>query len=352
MGPGLPFVGPRCGFTVGRTLDAGDVVRRVDAADGAAWVVGSRYRAAVGLPLVLRRDVDGWSEVAVPLDTETVTAGLHDVVALPSGGVWTVGSLRAAEPLAYRWDGTEFHAVATPDLGVEAEWLGVGGDDRVGVWAVGKRTDGARYRTLVGRAEGDRFVVVPSPNEGDGNNVLADADAAGDVVWAVGWSYGADARFHPLAMRLASDAWELVAIPAPDGDAFLTTVVAGADGTAWAVGWRTIGEEGARALVLRFDGASWTTVASPSTAWARLLGADAVDGRLLVVGEGRDDGRRISPVAWFTDDAGAIWRPAPLDGDGTRWFTDVDLAAAEAAVAVGASSRGIQRSTGFLATGC
>ena len=54
-----------------------------------------------------------------------------------------------------------------------------------------------------------------------------------------------------------------------------------------------------------------------------------------------EGGHECEHRAWF-----------PLDGDGTRWFTDVDLAAAEAAVAVGASSRGIQRSTGFLATGC
>ena len=145
----------------------------------------------------------------------TTTVGLHDIVVLPSGEAWAVGSVKAREPFAVRWDGEGFVRIATADLGVDAEWLGVGGSPEGGVWAVGKRTDGLRYRTLVARADGDRFVVVPSPNQGEGNDVLSDVDVAGEVAWAVGWTYGADARFHPLTMRLADGAWGIVAAPAP-----------------------------------------------------------------------------------------------------------------------------------------
>jgi hypothetical protein len=352
VGRGLPFARPSCSLSVDRSLKVGDVVRRIDVAAGEAWAIGSSYVAAVGRPLALHRATGGWIAEPVPVDSDTTTVGLHDVVALPSGEAWAVGSVKAREPFAVRWDGEGFVRIATADLGVDAEWLGVGGSPEGGVWAVGKRTDGLRYRTLVARADGDRFVVVPSPNQGDGNDVLSDVDVAGEVAWAVGWTYGADARFHPLTMRLADGAWELVAAPAPAGDAFLTTVVAVADGTAWAVGWRTMGEDGARALVLRFDGTTWTEVAPPTEAWTRLLGADTSAGRLVVVGESHDGDRRSAPAAWTTDDEGATWRQVALGGGGTRWFTGVDLAGETTISAVGASLDGTQRSVGFLASGC
>lgn len=349
-GPGLPFGAPSCRLAVDRMLDVNEVVRRVDAAGGEAWAVGSAYVAAVGRPLALHRGEQGWYAEPVPTDAETETVGLHDVVVLPTGVMWAVGSVRAREPFAVRW-AEGFTRVVTPDLGVDAEWLGVGASPAAGVWAVGKRTDGARYRTLIARADGDRFVVVPSPNEGEGNNVLADVDVAGSAAWTVGWSYGGDGRFHPLAMRLVDGGWEITPTPAPDGDGFLTTVVAAGDGTAWAVGWRSVGAEGARPLVLRYDGSSWTTATPPASGWARLLGADAAGSRLLVVGDGRDDDRRATPAAWISDD-GSTWSAVAVGGDGERWFTGVDLGSDGAVVAAGASLNDAQRAVGYLATGC
>ncbi|MFM8330745.1 MAG: asparagine synthase-related protein [Candidatus Methylumidiphilus sp.] len=40
-GPGLPFGAPSCRLAVDRMLDVNEVVRRVDAAGGEAWAVGS-----------------------------------------------------------------------------------------------------------------------------------------------------------------------------------------------------------------------------------------------------------------------------------------------------------------------
>ena len=132
VGRGLPFARPSCSLSVDRTLKVGDVVRRIDVAAGEAWAIGSSYVAAVGRPLALHRTAGGWVAEPVPVDSDTTTVGLHDIIVVPSGEAWAVGSVKAREPFAVRWDGVGFVRIATADLGVDAEWLGVGGSPEGG----------------------------------------------------------------------------------------------------------------------------------------------------------------------------------------------------------------------------
>ena len=91
----------------------------LDVAAGEAWAIGSSYVAAVGRPLALHRATEGWVAEPVPVDSDTTTVGLHDIVVLPSGEAWAVGSVKAREPFAVRWDGVGFVRIATADLGVQ-----------------------------------------------------------------------------------------------------------------------------------------------------------------------------------------------------------------------------------------
>ena len=350
-------VGPVRSF-LGRTtcgLDAPDAGRRVNVTlrrvvalgDDAALAVGSRYAAAVGLPVAFRWDGSRWDETSVPVASEIVTSGLHDV-ATAGGDAWAVGSTQATTPFAVAWDGEAWSRVATVGIDAErAEWLGVAASD-AGTWAVGKRTSEATDRAIVGRLDGVVFLASDLAAVGARGDVLADVAVAGDVGWAVGWSVDEGGARRPLAARLEEGAWTVV--PTPDaGDAVLASVAVVGPDEAWAVGWTLDAEGDPSPLVLHAQGAEWSLVAGPRAA-GRLLAVAARGPALLVAGEATDgDGRPEGFLASLVD---GEWEDLDLPEATDRWLTSLDLAPDGAFVGVGDAIGEDERYGSFLVTGC
>lgn len=346
------------------TPDAGRaslVVLRRLALDGAgAIAVGSRYSAALGLPVAFRWDGADWVEMPVPVASESETTGLHDVAVLggerPSGGdAWAVGSTRASTPFAVAWDGFAWSPVVTEGLeGAVAEWLGVGASPEAGVWSVGKRTTDATDRAIVGRLDRDAFFASDLPAVGARGDVLVDVDLAGDGGWAVGWSVAEGGARSALAARLEGGAWRVV--PTPEaGDAVLSAVAVVSETSAYAVGWSldALGEPSP--LVLAWDGEAWRVAAGPR-AGGRLLAVAArgpvgdLPARLVVAGEATaSDGRAEGFVAALED---AEWTDLSLSQPRERWLTGVALGPDGAVLGVGSAIGEAERYGSFLARGC
>lgn len=353
---GITFfgVGARCVFDAPSTaLREVETLRRVaSVGDGTTWAVGSRYLAAVGQPIALRWDGERWTKTPVPVESDVVTSGLHDVAATGSGEAFAVGSIRAETPYAIRWDGTDWKVLPTIGTGEgKAEWLGVAATRAGGTWAVGKKVVGGYYRTIVGRLEQGRLVAQDGPVAEGLSNVFIDVDLSGeDAGWAVGWTVGEDGLYRTLAARLAGGAWIVEPTPDPgEGDNIITTVAVVGLREAWAVGWsQPVGGEPVP-LVLRWDGATWTSVRPPSAS-GRLLGVAALGGRTVVVGDVMDATRRARPLVAIYEDG--TWGSVPVDVPENRWFTGVSIDAAGDVVAVGPSIGTDNRYGSFIATGC
>jgi FG-GAP-like repeat len=144
-------------------------------------------------------------------------------------------------------------------------------------WAVGN-VGAALHpnRTLIERFDGSAWSVVPSPNQGSGNNALNRVSMIPGAGWAVGYAVGTGGAYQPLALRWDGTKWSLNS-PAPlPGDAVLTGVDTLADASAWAAGFQiTAGTR--RTLLEHASGGSWTPAASPNV-------AGSTDNSLMAVG--------------------------------------------------------------------
>jgi hypothetical protein len=90
-------------------------------------------------------------------------------------------------------------------------------------------------RTLIERFDGSAWSVVPSPNQGNGNNALNGISMIPGSGWAVGFAKGGP--YQPLALHWNGTQWSLVSAGSFPDDALLTGVDTLADGSAWAVGF-------------------------------------------------------------------------------------------------------------------
>ena len=133
--------------------------------------------------------------------------------------------------------------------------------------------------TLTEHFDGVRWKVVPSPNVAKPNQfngarqVLSGvaARSTGDV-WAVGWTIDtATGSFLPdktLILRWNGTSW--VVVPSPDHankEDMLTGVAAVSSGNAWAVGTFTDRGSGFpvdRTQILQWNGSAWSVVPTPS----------------------------------------------------------------------------------------
>lgn len=293
----------------------GDLFMRVDGSSSSdVWAVGSQYDGGKGVPLAERWNGTAWERFEVPNVASGVIAGLHDVVSIAPDDAWAVGSYRGGRALTEHWDGSAWNLVPSPGAGDgDNEWLAVTATSSDDVWAVGKRSEGTDYRTMVGRWGGSGWRVVPSPNVGTKHNVLRDVDArAAADVWAVGWRLDGSGRYRTLAQHWDGSTWQVVPTPNTGrGDNILAGVTVVGKNDAWAVGWVTAGSDGSRSLALHWDGSAWTVVETPNpgpTLNQLTAVADGPSG-VFAVGQVADDEQVLR--SWVLQRTGETWTEVP-----------------------------------------
>jgi hypothetical protein len=263
-------------------------------------------------------DACAWN--VVPSPNVSPERNLLRAVAAVGTEAWAVGDYDAdlgpnvnPHTLAIRWDGSAWSVVPSPNVGngwnVLEAVTAIAADD---LWAVGwsaPMTTGGTPQTLTLHGDGQTWELVDSPVLTGGSELLA-IDAEGGEVWAVGDRAGpgdGSTGVASLAVRPSGSAWEV--LPTPNlGSArnHLYAVDVIGPGDAWAVGrWRHVGET-SRTFAIHWDGASWTHVPTPDP---------GLDGTLWdVEGAAADDVWAIGSFHNGTD-----YEAMTLHWDGTEW---------------------------------
>ena len=258
----------------------------VDALDwNHGWAVGESTKGSRARTLILRRSASGWSIVRSPNPGRELSV-LSAVDALSRSTAWAVGdhwdTKRVYKPLIQRFAGGRWRTVRL--AGVEGRLRDVSGTGLRNVWAVGVRDRGGVGRTLIAHHDGSGWDVVPSPNVGDGFNILEGVEALSPTdVWAVGYRRGAGARMKPFALHYNGTRWRVVPVPEPRGSSELYSVAAVSTSNVWAVGVKDSDEP----LMLHFDGEAWSEVSAPRPRddWSQLTDISALsDGTVWAAG--------------------------------------------------------------------
>ncbi len=247
------------------TADYTNVLRAVTAvASNDVWAVGEHGLIVdYGEGLILHWDGTSWGIVAAP---ET-TPPLADVAAISGNDVWAVGGIVATGTI--HWDGTQWNTVPSPNpLDYENVLLGVAAIASNDLWAAGISYDGGccAGQTLTMRWDGTQWNAVASPNLGGYSSVLEGVDAvASDDVWAVGEGDELSGdQDRTLVEHWDGSVWTIIASPSPGvTHNFLHRVHALSATDIWAVGEYT-GSSVYGTMILHWDGSAWSVSSSPS----------------------------------------------------------------------------------------
>ncbi len=246
-----------------------------------AWAVGNACMSACGTEaeidraLILHWNGTVWATTASPPGN----ARLYGVDVAPHGTAWAVGDSCSSEcgtadpvvaSLILRWDGTGWHAAATPVPGAELQGISVGPGGTA--WAVG-------------------YVCLS----------LCDSSAAVTRTLALYWD---------------GSAWTQQASPSPGGAAEFSGVAAGPGGTAWAVGSSCTPScsafQDVSTLIAHWDGSSWSVVGSTSPGLTVSVSSgprnDWLAGQACATGCGTDAETEHTLLMRWT---GASWSPVP-----------------------------------------
>jgi hypothetical protein len=193
------------------------------------WAVGWRARAGASVPLVEHRDASGWRPVALPA---AGTGILNGVASVPRA-TWAVGAADGAALALHRTGGRWTATTVPRSAGVSLLAVTrVPGTRRV--LAVGSRTAAGTSHPVAFRWDGRAWhaMAIGGARRGELDGVVS---VAPGEAWAVG-SVGA----RPLALHwLRGPAWTRVPVPQPAGSCGVTLhAIAALPGTAsmWAVG--------------------------------------------------------------------------------------------------------------------
>ncbi|MEU4198252.1 hypothetical protein AB0E69_40595 [Kribbella sp. NPDC026611] len=296
-----------------------------------------------------------WTTTAV----NRTPAALSDVDS-KAGVTWAVGADHVVDfqdqrPLAMRWDGKKWTAVAQP-VRTNAQLISVAIGNAKNVWAVGEdRVDERTSRPLVMHWNGTKWQVVkpPAVSTGTFDDVVVSKDGA---VWTTGWANVGGAE-RAVVYRYAGGKWQLLGdglegaingnvltvLSANDAWVGLNAGLAHFDGKRWTLvadvptdgsqiptGFATIGPKNiwmvgvdhvARELPLavHYDGKKWTKVAVPA-GWAQLYGVTLRNGRPVAVGERfEESGQTIlaRPLVLEYNGTKFVQAPAPAPKQGT-----------------------------------
>lgn len=311
---------PTCTLAIDEGLSGIDRMIPMAAASSGprdVWVVANRYSGAEAGGAARRWDGESWT------DSGLVEPGVNmqDIEVLSPTDVWVVGARKASLAVADHWDGTTW-SPTLPAAGVFAGddgFLGVGASSETDVWAVGMHRVRGEPRPLTARWDGTAWRVVPSPRVGPYAGVLKDVAVLGpNDVWAVGWYVDAEHRFRTLVEHWDGTSWSVVPSPnAGTDDSILAGVTGLGPNQVWAVGWSTDGEP-SRGLVLRWDGTRWSAVPVPGlgTAHAQLRAIAEAPGGVVAVGQIADGDGVFRPLVIRRDRAS--WSQVPADVAGAR----------------------------------
>jgi hypothetical protein len=213
--------------------------------------------------------------VSHPNSTATPFDQLYGIDALSGSNIWAVGSRDAAgRPLVLHWNGHKWSIVPSPGKGPTSELNDVTAVGPRNAWAVGYYvpSGGGHIRTLIEHWNGNKWVVVPSPNPiGNGDNFLKGVDAvSGSDIWAV----GANGRpgNKTIIEHWNGNKWVTVAGAPLGNGGDLNDVSAISHANVVAVGHSGI-TGSTQALVERWNGHSWAKeTVSGSVTGADLLG--------------------------------------------------------------------------------
>lgn len=194
------------------------------------------------------------------------------VSAVSATDAWAVGDIGNGQlrTLAARWNGTRWVRVPTPSFG--------GGDNyltdvitlsRSNAWAVGfygtKANNAGVDNTLVLHWDGRRWERVaspsparPSPGQMGDELVGVSAVSASDI-WAVG-----DAGFQELMEHWDGKRWAVVPVPHLSDGSALSDVSAVSASDIWAVGCGNLSGQASFNLALHWNGHHWASVQVPT----------------------------------------------------------------------------------------
>ena len=197
-----------------------------------AWAVGVYDNGHGLMQTALIEHWNGmqWQAIAAPTPPGSTISFLYGVLALSERDVWAVGTASVNGGgdvvLLDHWNGTSWSLVAAPNPGSIANVLNsvirIPGTNQL--WAVGKALSGGAYQTLIERWDGKQWHVVASPNPGMNDNNLQNVIAVDDdEAWAVGSDTSGNGD-QPLIEHWNGTAWSLFASPTPSDTVFLGAV--------------------------------------------------------------------------------------------------------------------------------
>jgi len=130
-------------------------------------------------------------------------------------------------------------------------------------WAVGDVGEALRAnQTLIEQYNGSAWSVVPSPDQGTGNNALNGISMIPGAGWAVGYAQ-VSGKYQPLALGWDGTQWSIALTGTFPSDALFTGVDTLADGSAWAAGFQRTAAGTRQTLIEQESGGTWAPVASP-----------------------------------------------------------------------------------------
>jgi hypothetical protein len=232
------------------------------------WAVGARGGKSPLRTLIEHWDGKRWRVVRSP-NVGTGPNALDAVTAISRDDVWAVGRRgpegQGERALIEHWDGREWRVVPAPRVGNGGEELsGVAGTAATDVWAVGVYGFGPNGGPvgLIEHWDGKNWTAVTSPDLGnDFNGFNAVAARSPTDVWAVGSN-----NANPLIEHWDGTTWTVVrGVDFSGFESYLNAVSVAPTGDVWAVGQVTIGP-----LVEHWDGTRWTSPRIPRSHYGYL----------------------------------------------------------------------------------
>ena len=242
------FPGPKFG-----KKDRANVFAMTSSSANDVWAIGSLVNLGTGLvsPLFEHWNGSGWTATTGESSNEFLFGASADA----ANDAWAVGfnGLDDIETSAMHWDGTNWKSVATPNVGEGTNKLNavlaLAPND---VWAVGFSTpvalpEQAATLTLIEHFDGERWVVVPSPNVGpnsanQSNRLLGLTAKSANDIWAFGSYFAADGSGYQMTLLLHWDGnrWTVASSPSPTKGGFpcdlLWAGVVSSAGDVWILG--------------------------------------------------------------------------------------------------------------------
>lgn len=247
----------------------GLMIEDVDAADGAAWAVGSEHGERL---VALRRDGDTWTDATPDVSGDN----LVEVVVAAADDVWAVGwdyspDDGTTSPLVTHWDGTTWAEIPSPaeigafdDVAVDAEGT---------VWVTGWARIGTAEPAVVYQYADGQWTEYADGLGGaiNGNSLTV---LAPDDAWLA---------LNPGLAHFDGTSWTMVKEFPADGSQILTGLTAVDATNIWAAGVANT-RAGVQPVAWHYDGSKWSKVQTPNVS-GQAYDVTIVDGQPVVVGE-------------------------------------------------------------------